>query len=88
MKYLKIHDIPTRPLNQYHDPRYGERQIRNRLVLYKGEQDNINEMKRLRDQGLTYQAIADYMNQKGASTKTGKNKWCRKGVWRTLNLDT
>jgi DNA invertase Pin-like site-specific DNA recombinase len=44
----------------------------------------IELMARLRTQGLTYQQIADALNQSGVPTKLGKNGWMRGTVHRIL----
>jgi hypothetical protein len=86
-KYLKFHDIECRPLGTVRSAAYGEKRVNRNLLPYVGEIRNIKLIQGMRANGATYQEIADHLNMIEANTKTGKGKWCRRGVWRVLDRE-
>ena len=64
--------------------KYGEA-WRDRLVVpYKRELENIERMKRLREQGFSYWKIADVFNSMKIPTKSGRGKWHARYIQKIL----
>ncbi|WP_413586040.1 recombinase family protein [Bdellovibrio sp. HCB274] len=57
---------------------FGKHWKDRQIALNIREQNIINKVKELRDQGLSFEKIASIMNTMGIKTKTGKTKWYAK----------
>lgn len=69
----------------YGGPRYGWRAEGKELVRDEAEQVNRARMRELRDQGLSYGAIADQLNAEGTPARRGR--WHAQTVSRALQDD-
>ncbi len=67
---------------------YGERLVKGRLVLHKGERAIISEMAELRRTGSSYGEIVNWLNSRGIKTKNKKNKWSRPTVYKILSKES
>ncbi|MBJ01170.1 MAG: hypothetical protein CME67_08050 [Halobacteriovoraceae bacterium] len=63
---------------------YGKKVKDREIVVHKREQEIIEKVKELREQGFSYHKIADVLNVMGISTKSGKAKWSGKTVHQVL----
>lgn len=82
VKHLKLFGIPLRSEDLRLTGRqvFGYKQRRQRPEIHQREQAEIKKMQELRNQGLTYQKIAEILNVMGISTKRGKKRWYAKTV--------
>lgn len=64
---------------------FGAKVQARKVVKHKKERQAIERMVSLRDQGYSYQKIADILNTMNVPTKTRKGKWSRKQVWISVN---
>ena len=89
LKYLKHFEIEVRPVgsnqNRKRGLAYGSKSQAKRIVDHKAEKEMIKRVQSLRDQGYSYQKIADILNTMKVPTKTRKGNWSRKQVWSILN---
>ena len=65
---------------------YGFDRDGDKLVKNPYEQKVLRKINNLRDKGLSYQKIADFLNRNNHPTKMGK-KWNRNGVYFLLQTD-
>jgi IS30 family transposase len=81
-KYLKRHGVPLKNINNRQRGRacFGFRQHRGRAVAVANQQSVIEAIKSLREKGKSYQKIANFLNDEGARTKSGKAIWHSKVV--------
>jgi site-specific DNA recombinase len=91
--YLKASKIPLRSQEEarkLHKAQsgYGERVLDGKLVPCKRELEVIAMVKNLREQGMTLQAITDFLNSMKIPTKTKKAKWETRTVWNLLYRKT
>ncbi|MEW6058204.1 MAG: recombinase family protein [Bdellovibrionota bacterium] len=89
VRHLKAHKIPLRHLDkarQLHKAHlaYEERLYAGKIVSCKREQEVIAMIKNLRDQRLSLQAIANFLNRSGIPTKSRRAKWKPTTVWNLL----
>ena len=63
---------------------YGRKVKDRELVIHKKEQEVIEKIRELRDQGFSYHKIADVLNVMGVMTKSRKAKWSGKTVYQVL----
>jgi phosphopentomutase len=63
---------------------YGKKVKDREIVIHQREQEVIEKIKELRDQGFSYHKIADVLNVMGIKTKSRKVKWSGKTVWQVL----
>ena len=66
---------------------YGFCREGNDLVINREEQKVIRQMKALRHNGLSYQKVADALNDAGINTKNGNSQWCGKKVQTILRRE-
>lgn len=89
-KYLKLHGIPIRPNDVNNKTRsqlrYGEAWRRRTVTLHQRELDNIEKMRKLREQGFSYWKIADVFNSLGIRTKTDRGKWHARSIQKILEM--
>lgn len=88
LKHLKLAGIPVRGAGQNTrrwNQAYGVRLVKRRETFFKAEQENIEKMGALRDQGLSYWKIADVLNAMRVPTKTAKGPWQARTVQRILS---
>jgi len=57
------------------------------LIPNRNERAIVRKMKKLREDGLSYRAIAGRLEEDGVPTKTGRSEWSGKVVWATLRRD-
>jgi len=54
---------------------YGERLVNGRVIAHQKELENIDKIKRLREQGHSYWKIADILNSMSIPTKNRGSRW-------------
>lgn len=62
---------------------YGWRIVNGQLVPHKGEQEIIAKLAELRQTGMSYGTLANWLNENGVKTKNG-GKWDRPTVYKIL----
>lgn len=88
LKYLKHFGIPLRETGVALRPfcvAYGRKVEKRQQVIFKREADAMQKMTELRQQGFTYESIAQVLNSMKVPTKTHKGKWHRKTVQAILS---
>ncbi len=81
LKYLHEYGIETRERNYVKKSKkaaYGMEIVNYEQVEVQEEMDRIEDMKKLRDQGLSYNKIVEVFNALGVPTKTASAKWHEK----------
>lgn len=63
---------------------YGERIQNGRVVPHLGEQRMIEELRQLRLGGLSFAALAKWLDSRNVPTKNRVGKWDRRTVWEIL----
>ena len=88
-KHLKLHGIPIRANDVNNKTRsqlrYGEAWRKRTVALHQREMENIEKMRKLRDQGFSYWKIADVFNSLGIRTKTNRGKWHARSIQKILD---
>ena len=91
LKYLRKFNIPVRkPSQSIRGKRkgfglpYGKRIVKGELVNLKKEQEGIEKMKALREEGYSYWKIAAIFNSIKIPTQTGKGKWYARTIQQIL----
>ena len=88
-KQLRLFEIPIRNAgsnqNRKRGLAYGKKIKDREIVNYKKEQEVIDKIRELRDQGFSYHKIPDILNVMKVPTKTRKGKWSSKTVWQVIN---
>ena len=88
-KYLKLYGIPIRPHDVTNKSRsqlrYGEAWKKRAVVTHQRELENIEKMRKLRDQGFSFWKIADVFNSLGIQTKTSRGKWHARSIQKVLD---
>ena len=86
--HLKVFGIPIRPNDVEHKTRaqlrYGEGWRSRHIVVHRRETENVEKMKKLRDQGFSYWKIADVFNSMEIPTKTRRGKWHARSIQKIL----
>lgn len=86
VKYLSNHGIALRPVDRNGGTlQFGKRRKGRLIVDQAREQAAIEKAKLLRDQGLSFDKIAQVMNAMSIKTRSGKSSWYAKTV-RTIIL--
>ncbi len=81
MKYLELYNIPIREEDRKLGPlSFGERRHYGRLTSHITENMNIEKVKSLREQGFSYQSIANIFNSLKIPTKSKKAIWYAKTI--------
>ncbi len=80
LKHLKEYNIPLRSedealLHNKGQLGYGERLVNGRVIAHQRELENIDKIKKLREQGHSYWKIADILNSMGVPTKNRGSRW-------------
>ncbi|MBN23114.1 MAG: hypothetical protein CL678_17650 [Bdellovibrionaceae bacterium] len=79
INYLKKFEIPTRepskPVSKSRGSRYGEKIRGRKYIAHKREQEVIQKMLKLREQGFSYRQIAEILNTMNVPTKRRRGKW-------------
>lgn len=80
--YLKRYGIPLKKLTRRTDGghRFGFRRYSGRSIQLKKEHEVINKIKLYRENGYSYQKIADLLNKQSIDTKMKKGFWYSKVV--------
>lgn len=87
LKYLHENNIPTRERSYAKRSKkaaYGHEIKNYKLVEIEEEQRWIEQMKKLRDSGFSYNKVADVLNALKVPTKTEKGKWHGRSVYEIL----
>lgn len=84
LKYLKVYGIPVRETGtsilKRRNLAYGRRIVNHEEIAHKRELENVEKMRRLREQGFSYWKIADVLNSMKIPTKTGRGRWHSRSV--------
>lgn len=85
-KYLALHEIPMRSddLIPTGPLKFGERKLKSRVVRDAKALETIKVMIRLREDGFSYQRIADVLNAIGYRPFKRGGKWYGNSVYRVL----
>jgi hypothetical protein len=80
LKHLKGYQIPLRSedealLHNKGQLGYGERLVNGKVIIHKGELENIEKIKTLRGQGHSYWEIASIFNSMNIPTKNQGSRW-------------
>jgi hypothetical protein len=87
---LRAYGIPLRPEEEAHQLSkgqlaYGEKMTNGHIVPHKGEEKVIREIVGMRNEGLSYGAIANWLNKEGHPTKNRVKGWDRPTVYKILS---
>lgn len=81
VKYLEAFGIALRHEDRFCGTLpYGKRWKGREIVTHAREQAAIEKAKQLRDQGLSFERIANVMNTMGVKTRSGRAPWYAKTV--------
>ena len=64
---------------------YGYRKDGNKLVANSKEQDALALMRNLKDEGMSYNQVAEILNTQGITTKSG-GTWDRVRVFKAMKV--
>jgi len=67
---------------------YGSKISCRNVVVHCREQETLNKMRELRDQGFSYWKIADILNTMKVPTKTRKGRWHARSVQAILDRES
>ncbi len=76
--------VPGTVQNRKRGLAYGKKFKDREIIVHKKEQEVIEKIKELREQGFSYHKIADVLNVMGVTTKTKRAKWSPKSVQQIL----
>ena len=62
------------------NPRYGTRSVKGQRVEHMGEHRVIKTIVEMREEGLSFRQIADFLTKVGVPTKTRRKKWHKEVV--------
>ena len=77
--------VPGTVQNRKRGLAYGKKVKDREIVVYKNEQEIIERIKELREQGFSYYKIANVLNVMKVPTKAKRVKWSSKTVWQVIN---
>lgn len=76
--------VPGTVQNRKRGLAYGKKIKDREIVVHKKEQEVIEKIKELREQGFSYHKIADVLNVMGIRTKSRQAKWSGKIIHQVL----
>jgi len=90
--YLIKFNIPIKEAGRNRDPsikrKYGEKLLNGKLIEHKQERRVIDSMLEMKEEGLSYSAIARVLNQMKVKTKTQGKSWSWATVRRIILRET